>query len=431
MTLSDSPVARIAKGAHTLEPKTTPMSSPLDPLLQALQLSPDNVPLRAHVVREFLKARRYKELRALAEPLLDSDERPVAFLAMARAEQASGRMDKAQEYYQEAIQKDRSLIDEGLEAELAPQDSIKLTAGGDIVGLTADDVVRERNSITFDSIGGMEELKEQLRLNIIYPMQKPEIYEAYGKKVGGGILLYGPPGCGKTHLARAVAGELGASFLSVGLNDILDMYIGNSEKNLSNLFEMARSKAPSVLFIDEIDALGGKRSGNNSTNLKNMTTHFLTEMDGIGVNNDKLLVLGATNEPWSVDTAFRRPGRFDRVIFVPPPDNQARVEILKIHAKDKNVDPAVPWEKLASNMDHFSGADIAQVVEQAIERAVADAIRSGDLRPVNHTDFQIALKSRRPTTMEWLRRSRNYVNFANKDGYYDDLADFLKKAKIR
>jgi len=407
------------------------MSDSIDPLLQALQLSPDNVPLRAHVVREFLKARRYKELRALAEPLLETEERPVGLLAMARAEQASGRTEKAQQYYTEAIQADSSLIDEGLEAELEPQDSLKLTAGGDIVGLTPEEALEKGKSITFADIGGMEDLKEQLRLNIIYPMQKPEIYEAYGKRVGGGILLYGPPGCGKTHLARAVAGELGASFFSVGLNDILDMYIGVSERNLSDLFGMARSKAPSVLFIDEIDALGAKRGSSNSTNMKTMTTHFLTEMDGINSNNDKLLVLGATNEPWSVDSAFRRPGRFDRVIFVPPPDEKARAEILKIHSRGKNVDPTVPWDKLSSQMEHFSGADIRQVVEQAVERAVSDAIRSGDLRPVNHTDFKISLKTRRPTTMEWLRRSRNYVNFANKDGYYDDLQEFLERAKIR
>ena len=165
--------------------------------------------------------------------------------------------------------------------------------------------------------------------------------------------------------------------------------------------------------------------------MKTMTTHFLTEMDGINSNNDKLLVLGATNEPWSVDSAFRRPGRFDRVIFVPPPDEKARAEILKIHSRGKNVDPTVPWDKLSSQMEHFSGADIRQVVEQAVERAVSDAIRSGDLRPVNHTDFKISLKTRRPTTMEWLRRSRNYVNFANKDGYYDDLQAFLERAKIR
>ncbi|MCA9776275.1 MAG: AAA family ATPase [Candidatus Eremiobacteraeota bacterium] len=407
------------------------MSDSIEPLLQALAHSPENVPLRAHVVREFLKARRYKELRALAEPLLDSEQRPVGLLAMARAEQASGRTEKAQQYYAEAIQADSSLIDEGLEAEFEPQESLKLTAGGEIVGLTPEEAIEKGQSITFDDIGGMEDLKEQLRLNIIYPMQKPEIYEAYGKKVGGGILLYGPPGCGKTHLARAVAGELGASFFSVGLNDILDMYIGVSERNLSDLFGMARSKAPSVLFIDEIDALGAKRGSSNSAHLKNMTTHFLTEMDGINSNNDKLLVLGATNEPWSVDSAFRRPGRFDRVIFVPPPDEMARAEILKIHSRGKNVDPTVPWDKLSSQMENFSGADIRQVVEQAVERAVADAIRSGDLRPVNHTDFKISLKARRPTTMEWLRRSRNYVNFANKDGYYDDLQAFLERAKIR
>lgn len=407
------------------------MADSLDPLLQALQVSPENVPLRAHVVREFLKARKYRDVRALAEPLLGSDEDALGLLAMARAEQSAGRLDQAQDYYRRAIGLDSSLIDEGLEAELEPQEALRMSAGGDILGLAPEEVLDKRKTIGFDQIGGMEALKEQLRLNIIYPMQRPEIYEAYGKKVGGGILLYGPPGCGKTHLARAVAGELGASFFAVGLNDILDMYIGNSEKNLSDLFAMARSKAPSVLFIDEIDALGAKRGGSNSSHLKNMTTHFLTEMDGINSNNDKLLVLGATNEPWGVDSAFRRPGRFDRVLFVPPPDKEARTAILKIHARNKNVDPTVPWEKLSEKMEHFSGADIAQVVEQAVERAVADALRSGDLRPVTHSDFQIALKSRRPTTMEWLRRSRNYVNFANKDGYYDDLQEFLEKAKIR
>lgn len=407
------------------------MSDAIQSLLLALEHSPGNVPLRAHVVRELLKLRRFRGLRIYAEPLLTTDERPLGLLALARADQAIGQLERARVHYREAIESDATLIDEGLEAELESKDLLRITTTGDLVGLTPEEVVDTRESIGFDQIGGMADLKEQLRMNIIYPLRRPEIYEAYGKKVGGGILLYGPPGCGKTHLARAVAGELGASFFSVGLNDILDMYIGNSEKNLSDLFSMARSKAPSVLFIDEIDALGAKRGGSSSPHLKNMTTHFLTEMDGINSNNDKLLVLGATNEPWSVDTAFRRPGRFDRILFVPPPDQVARVAILKIHAEGRNVEPNVPWEKLAAQMEHFSGADIAQVVEQAVERAVSDALRSGDLRQVNATDFRIALKSRRPTTTEWLRRSRNYVNFANKDGYYDDLERFLEKARIR
>lgn len=407
------------------------MDNHLDPLLDALCLSPDNIPLRAHLVREFLKSRRYLELKALAEPLLKTSERPLALLAMARGEQASGEIERAQSLYSEAIELDRSLVDESLEADLEPVDSLKITTGGELTGLSAEEISVEKSSLGFSSLGGMEALKEQLRLSIIYPMQKPEIYEAYGKKVGGGILLYGPPGCGKTHLAKALAGELGANFFSVGLNDILDMYIGNSEKNLSELFSLARSKAPSVLFIDEVDALGSKRGNNNSTSLRTTTTHFLTEMDGINSNNDKLLVLGATNEPWNVDSAFRRPGRFDRVIFVPPPDLEARTEILKIHSAEKNMAPNIPWSKLASKMEHFSGADVAHVVEQAIERAVSDALRSGELRPVTLRDFQVALKGRAATTLEWLRRSRNYVSFANKDGHYDDLARFLERAKIR
>lgn len=407
------------------------MSDSIDPLIQALQFSPENVPLRAHLVRELLKSRRYFELKNYYEPLLDSEERPLALLAQARAEQDQGRLEQARSAYQEAIKADASLIDEGLEAELAPSESLRFAFDAEPRALKPSDFVQERKRIGFEQIGGMEELKEQLRLNIIYPMQKPEIYEAYGKKVGGGILLYGPPGCGKTHLARAVAGELGAAFFSVGLNEILDMYIGNSEKNLSSLFQAARDKAPSVLFIDEVDALGSKRGGSTSSHLKNMTTHFLTEMDGINANNEKLLVLGATNEPWSVDTALRRPGRFDRVIFVPPPDQRARVEILKLHSQNKNVEATIPWPALASKMEHFSGADIAQVVDQAVERAVADALRSQHLRKVSTTDFEIALKSRRATTLEWLRRSSNYVKFSNKDGFYDDLENFLKKAKIR
>lgn len=409
------------------------MDDPLAPLLQALELSPDNVVLRAHVVREFLKARKYGQLRSLASPLLESDERPLGLLAMARSELYDGRVDAAREFYQEAIDRDSKLIDEGLEADLEPASPtpMRMTAQGEFEAAVDREVSSRIPKANFDDIGGMEALKEQIRMHVIYPMQKPEIYEAYGKKIGGGMLLYGPPGCGKTHLARATAGELGANFFFLALNEILDMWLGNSEKNLSQLFDDARAKAPAVLFIDEVDAMGAKRGSVTSSHVRQMVSQFLTEMDGIASNNDKLLVLGATNEPWNVDSALRRPGRFDRVLFVPPPDVSAREEILKLKVRERKVESNIPWSKIASKTDFFSGADLGQLVEEATERAVADALRSGDLRPVNHKDFQVALKSRKPSTMEWLRRSRSYVNFGNQDGTYDDLAQYLKKAKIK
>ena len=188
----------------------------------------------------------------------------------------------------------------------------------------------EKPQITFAEVGGMDALKEEIRMRIIYPLEKPEIFEAYGKKIGGGVLMYGPPGCGKTYLARATAGEIGANFLSVGINDVLDMWLGNSERNLHTIFETARRNRPSVIFFDEVDALGASRSDMRQTSGRHLINQFLAELDGARSSNEGVLVLAATNAPWHMDAAFRRPGRFDRILFVPPPDAVARGEILKL-----------------------------------------------------------------------------------------------------
>src|SRR5436305_62231 len=193
----------------------------------------------------------------------------------------------------------------------------------------------ERPKVTFADIGGMEHVKEEVRIKIIHPLTHPELYKAYGKKTGGGILMYGPPGCGKTHLARATAGEIKAGFISVGINDVLEMWIGNSERNLHALFEQARRNKPCVLFFDEVDALGARRSDMQHSAGRHLINQFLAEMDGIQASNEGVLILAATNSPWHLDPAFRRPGRFDRVLFVPPPDAAARAAILRIQCREK------------------------------------------------------------------------------------------------
>lgn len=398
-------------------------------LLSTLEEKPDDDRVRVQVVTQLLRAHRYQEAVKYATPLRVTEHKALVQLAGAHLANAQGDKDLARTFYKEAITLNSKMIDEHLEADLEG------TARAPVHG--RDDEKREEHEnenrlrVTFAEIGGMEALKEKIRLNILYPLQKPEIYAAYGKKIGGGLLLYGPPGCGKTHLARATAGEIGANFYLLSLNEVLSMWIGESEKQLSNLFKTARANAPSVIFIDEVDALGGKRSDMHSHHSRSMVSQFLIEMDGMVAENQKVMVLGATNMPWNVDSALRRPGRFDKVLFVPPPDKPAREQILGIHTKGRKIDQSVRLADIAAKTEHFSGADLAHVVELATERALSEALKSGNLRDITNHDFQTALKESKSSTMEWLRRAKNYVNFANQDGMYDDLDQYLEKARIR
>lgn len=401
-------------------------------LLAALKVSPENEPLRVHTVKELLKARRWQDAEREAGPLRNGAHRPVALLAQARVALSQGQRQAAELAYHQAIATDRSLIDEELEAELSDPDPVAIPALGLAQEKEQPEVVAENTlRISFADIGGMDALKEKIRLTILYPLQKPEIYAAYGKKIGGGLLLYGPPGCGKTHLARATAGEIGANFYILSLNDVLNMWLGESEKALAKIFDTARKNAPSVIFIDEVDALGAKRSDIQSASIRSIVSQFLVEMDGMVASNDKVMVLGATNMPWNVDSALRRPGRFDRVLFVPPPDGPARSQILDIHGRGGKLAPGISWTELANKTEHYSGADLAHLVNLATERALSEALRTGNMRDVTMADFQTALKECRPSTLEWLRRAKNYVHFANQDGTYDDLEAYLQKARIR
>lgn len=401
-------------------------------LMAALATTPENEALRSHVVKELLKARRWSEAEEQSVPLRVGQYRPVALLAQARLAFDQGNLTEARARYTQAITADRGLADGELEEELNVDTVMRVPATPASLKEEPPPVDNDnRLRVTFEDIGGMDSVKEKIRLSILYPLQKPEIYAAYGKKIGGGLLLYGPPGCGKTHLARATAGEIGANFYILSLNEVLSMWLGESEKQLAALFKTARETAPSVIFIDEVDALGAKRTDHIHASTRAIVSQFLVEMDGVVTNNDKVMVLGATNMPWNVDSALRRPGRFDKVLYVPPPDKVAREQILSIHCRGRKLDSSVRLADLAAKTEHFSGADLAHVVDLACERALSEALKTGNMRDINNQDFQAALKEAKPSTMEWLRRAKNYVNFANQDGMYDDLEAYLEKARIR
>lgn len=287
-----------------------------------------------------------------------------------------------------------------------------------------------RETVTLADVGGLEPVKKRIREAFLEPMRNQAIAQAFGKSLRGGLLLYGPPGTGKTYMARAVAGELGARFLTVTLADILDKYIGESEQNLHALFQRARQLAPAVLFLDEVDAIGGKRAQySGSSGMRTVVNQLLQEMDGIGSDNDGLFVLGATNHPWDVDTALLRPGRFDRVVLVLPPDEPAREAILRHHLAGRPV-AGIDLRSVVQRTDGFSGADLEHLAATAAEKAMMDSIASGQVRPVTMADMESALADVRPSTTAWLQSARNVVTFANDDGRYDELAAYLRARRM-
>ncbi|MGJ8676881.1 MAG: AAA family ATPase [Akkermansiaceae bacterium] len=278
-------------------------------------------------------------------------------------------------------------------------------------------------NINFSDIGGMDNLKERIRMSIIYPFKNKELFAKFKKKTGGGILMYGPPGCGKTFISRATAGECGAHYMDISIHEILSKWIGEAEQRIHQIFETARRKSPSIIFIDEIDALCIKRSdAGNSASLVNA---LLTEIDGASFDNENVLVIGATNTPWRIDTAFRRPGRFDHVLFVPPPDALARAAIFELALKD------IPQEKinlgkLGKYSEKFSGADIVACVQSAAEAVINSILQTGKDSLLTEKMLLQSIKKHRATTLEWIEQASNYASFANQSGLYDDLSDYLK-----
>lgn len=210
----------------------------------------------------------------------------------------------------------------------------------------------------------------------------------------------------------------------------MDPYLGVSERNLHAAFERARANAPCVLFLDELDALAFARHKHGGSESRRLVDVLLQELDAIGSENEGLLVLAATNAPWDVDEAMLRPGRFDRVIFVPPPDEPARADILSVVLKDVPT-AGVDLKSLAGQTPMFSGADLRALVERGVDRVIDEALTSGGEPPLSMQHLSAALTTVKPSTLDWLHRVRSYIEFANQSERYDDVAEYLRTKDIR
>ena len=438
-------------------------------LREAVRNSPENIPLRKYFAKQLMKLQKLEEAEielkevlklsqndleakielcdvfrkqdkisaalVLIESITSEDNfPPTGWILYAKILIQNKQFDDAEDAYQKALIMSPVLEDQALEQEIKEGKKDSKYPEGEKVKLqyTEEDNFSdpdiEKPQIGFEQVGGMEKIKSEISKKIIYPLKHPEIYKAYGKKTGGGILMYGPPGCGKTHLARATAGEINASFISVGINDILDLYLGQSERNLHAIFEKARRLNPGVLFFDEVDALGASRSDMRQSAGRQLINQFLSELDGVEYSNEGVLILAATNAPWHLDSAFRRPGRFDRIIFIPPPDDEARKTILSIQLKNKPVEK-IDHAKVAKATQRYSGADLKAIVDIAIESKLDESMEKGRPVPITTKDLLKAANTHKPTTTEWFETAKNYALFANESGLYDEIIQYLKIKK--
>lgn len=392
----------------------------LDSLRAAVELAPDDVELRAHLAALLAQAGRRDEAVFHAASVLRREPRHARALRL-----LAQVADEPQPFFAEEDDPDGTLawLDQQL-ADIAPPSQ----TSPDSMEPSAFQV--ESVSERLSDVAGQEEVKQRLEASVLTPLRNPELAGYYGRTGRGGLLLYGPPGCGKTFIARALAGELGAGFLNVSLADVLDMFVGQSERNLAELFDVARRHAPCVVFFDEADAIGQKRSQLRNTGRRGVVNQLLAELDGVASANAGVFVLGATNHPWDVDIALRRPGRFDRTQLVLPPDGPARNAIFAHHLRNLPTEQQLNLQPLVRATEGYSGADIAYVCNLAAEAAMLDSARAGSTRPLTAADLAAALTQVRPSIGAWLDTARNVVQFANEDGSYDELATYLRDRRL-
>lgn len=261
--------------------------------------------------------------------------------------------------------------------------------------------------VSFDDVKGLDAAKEAIRIKMIYPMSHADVYEALGKSTGGGVLMYGPPGTGKTMMAKAAAHEAKAVFYSVKCSDIVSKWVGESEKNIAELFETARANDRAIIFFDELDSLFYKR-GEDVHNDRRVN-ELLQQIDGFSGRKSGLMILGATNNPWAVDDAAMRPGRFSQKIYIPLPDAPARAAMIEGKLKKTKTDGDINVAEIVSGTDGFSGADIAELIDRATDAPLRRSLASGNVSGLTQADLEQALSTVKPSVDEdTVRKFENY-----------------------
>ncbi|MEM3911879.1 MAG: CDC48 family AAA ATPase, partial [Saccharolobus sp.] len=293
--------------------------------------------------------------------------------------------------------------------------------------------------VTWEDIGDLDEVKEKIREMIELPMRHPEIFQHLGMEPPKGVLLYGPPGVGKTLLARAIANEVGAYFTSINGPEIMSKFYGESEQRLREIFEEAEKNAPAIIFIDEIDAIAPKREETTGEVEKRVVAQLLALMDGIK-GRGKVVVIGATNRPNDIDPALRRPGRFDREIEIRPPDAKARKEILQVHTRNMPLAEDVDLDKISEQTHGYTGADLAALAREAAMNALRQFLRDKKINleqeiPINALkelkvkmqDFIDAMKFIQPTLLREVYVEVPKVRWEDIGGL-DDVKQQLREA---
>jgi transitional endoplasmic reticulum ATPase len=403
-------------------------------LRRALALTPENHALRLLLAEVLASEGHAAEATLEYRALNDRQQLPVEnLLDAARTALAAGELALAGELADAAEKSGVVGVGEvrrDVDAVLGLGGVMRVARHDGPDGMSAPIEFESGRMTSFADIGGLDDVKKAIHRMIILPFQRADLYERYRRRAGGGVLLYGPPGCGKTMLARATATECGLPFSNIRIEEVLDPFLGVSENNLHDMFEQARRAAPCVMFLDELDALGFARRKHVGSAGRPLVDQLLQELDSIGADNEGMLILGATNAPWDVDEAVKRPGRFDRLLFVPPPDEPARRQILEQLLSARPADK-IDLKRLAKETPLFSGADLRALVERAVDRVIDEALDTGGEPPLRQNHLESAIADMRPSTLEWLATARNYIEFANQGGRYDDVRRFLVSREAR